>query len=305
MAPENDIIIQELLATMQELRLAIASGRPHAQPVVRRQSQCIDKALPLEVWERIFSYLYPSQITRLSKVNKTLHDIVAASSLWSKMFSQAFGPDAVLCTLPAMPESKSYMLYMCAVSTRVCEQCLVHAVPSMVRSELPARPLPVLVPDARLRRLNHPGPHQRINKRDSLWPGGKSQGAPRLFGQRIIYGEPINTRWTIRLCLPCRQAHYETYPEPIPKGMEHKRVTANQIINMGFILTDAEIRSLTHDPTTLISWTEYSVEEAFILHRHKVGGNAGMALLTTEKVLWKEKEEQNRTDARIEEYCHF
>jgi len=49
MATENDIVIQELLATMLELRLAIVAGLPQHRPLVRRHSQGINKLLPFEV----------------------------------------------------------------------------------------------------------------------------------------------------------------------------------------------------------------------------------------------------------------
>ncbi|KAG0342691.1 hypothetical protein BG000_002475 [Podila horticola] len=84
----------------------------------KRQSQFrshnhIDKRVPPEIWERIFSRLYPSQLSRMSMVNKNFNKIVSSLSVWSRMFSLIFGPEMKLRTLRNMPESKSYMLYMC------------------------------------------------------------------------------------------------------------------------------------------------------------------------------------------------
>ncbi|KAF9304164.1 hypothetical protein BG003_001766, partial [Podila horticola] len=73
----------------------------------------IDKRIPPEVWERIFSRLYPSQLSRLSMVNKTFNKIVSSLSTWSRMFPVAHSSDKQrLRTLRDVPESKSYMLYM-------------------------------------------------------------------------------------------------------------------------------------------------------------------------------------------------
>ncbi|KAI1321585.1 hypothetical protein EDD11_003065 [Mortierella claussenii] len=74
----------------------------------------VDKRVPVEVWERIFNRLYPSQLSRLSMVNKTFNKIVSSLSVWSRMFTLAFGPKKRLRTLRNIDESKSYMLYMCA-----------------------------------------------------------------------------------------------------------------------------------------------------------------------------------------------
>ncbi|KAK3827844.1 MAG: hypothetical protein J3Q66DRAFT_394167 [Benniella sp.] len=43
-----------------------------------------EKRVPIEVWERIFNYLYPSQLSRLSMVCRTLPDIVAKLPIWPK-----------------------------------------------------------------------------------------------------------------------------------------------------------------------------------------------------------------------------
>ncbi|KAF9123817.1 hypothetical protein BG015_005237 [Linnemannia schmuckeri] len=81
------------------------------------------KRIPVEVWEQIFSYLYPSQLSRISMVNKNLNSIVSLLEVWSRMFAVAHGPKAHLRPLLGISKSKSYMMFMCSSSLHVCERC--------------------------------------------------------------------------------------------------------------------------------------------------------------------------------------
>ncbi|KAG9062671.1 hypothetical protein KI688_004975 [Linnemannia hyalina] len=112
------------------------------QSQLRSQDQ-IDKRVPPEIWEQIFQHLYPSQLSRMSMVNSNLNKIVSSLSVWSRMFSVVYGPKKRLRTLRNMPESKSYMLYMCASSFHVCEGCLA-LVPFVFNPNMPANLQPVL-----------------------------------------------------------------------------------------------------------------------------------------------------------------
>ncbi|KAF9119217.1 hypothetical protein BG015_006393, partial [Linnemannia schmuckeri] len=71
--------------------------------------------------------------------------IVSSLSVWSHMFSVAFGPTMRLRTLRDMPESKSYMLYMCASSLYICEQCLSRS-PCETKFDLRGYKLPSPTP---------------------------------------------------------------------------------------------------------------------------------------------------------------
>ncbi|KAK5827529.1 hypothetical protein F5H01DRAFT_361967 [Linnemannia elongata] len=135
----------------------------------------IDKRVPPEIWQRIFSRLYPSQLSRLSLVNKNFYKIVSSLSVWSRMFSVTFGPKVRLRTLRNMPESKSYMLYMCASSLYICEACLGRTPFQDV--SYPYRPLPVLAPMQTMSR-----------------------------GSIKYLGEEINLCWKIRMCTACRSS---------------------------------------------------------------------------------------------------
>ncbi|KAF9560302.1 hypothetical protein EC968_006254, partial [Mortierella alpina] len=81
----------------------------------------IDHRVPLEVWQRIFRGLYPSQLCRLSMVNRNFNRIVSSLLFWSRIFPLIFGDTKRLRTLVNIPESKSYMLYICANSLDICE----------------------------------------------------------------------------------------------------------------------------------------------------------------------------------------
>ncbi|KAG0352272.1 hypothetical protein BGZ54_002873 [Gamsiella multidivaricata] len=79
------------------------------QSALRTHDQ-FDKRVPPEIWQRTFNRLYPSQLSRISMVNKNFNTIVSSLPVWSHMFSVAFGPKMRLRTLRNIPESKSYML---------------------------------------------------------------------------------------------------------------------------------------------------------------------------------------------------
>ncbi len=138
----------------------------------------LDQRVPREVWECIFNGLYPSQLSRLSLVNKNFNDIVSSLSLWSRMFTTAHGPKTRLRCLRGMPESKSYMLYMCANSLRVCEQCLGS--------------------------FNHYFAKEKLEWH--LAP------LPTLCTEEFKYlGEPINEDWKIFICLSCSRKNRGTW----------------------------------------------------------------------------------------------
>ncbi|KAF9304930.1 hypothetical protein BGZ74_000147 [Mortierella antarctica] len=106
----------------------------------------IIKTLPLEIWQQILPHLYPSQLARLCLVNKRFFDLVTNQPLWSAMYYTAF-PKETLDLLPGMPTSRSYMLFMCANSFLICEQCFVHHNPKdLGRAQLASLPLKVYLP---------------------------------------------------------------------------------------------------------------------------------------------------------------
>ncbi|KAG0371703.1 hypothetical protein BGX24_001307 [Mortierella sp. AD032] len=150
---------------------------------VRKRDQ-IDKQVPPEIWEQIFSHLYPSQLSRMSMVNKNLNMIVSSLEVWSRMFYAAYGPKAQLRKLTCIPKTKSsYMIFMCASSLHVCEKCfglIGYNTDKLYKLPLP---IPVLLPK-------------------------RSTDVNKYLGGRF------DPNWTIRMCLLCRQGHISDFEEP-------------------------------------------------------------------------------------------
>ncbi|KAG0053650.1 hypothetical protein BGZ83_000721 [Gryganskiella cystojenkinii] len=316
MAPEdmknNTIMLEQLLKAIQQLQASSISTQealaqllkpPIPAPLKRNWSPSADKRLPFEIWEHILTFLYPSQIARLSRCSRTMYEIISASIVWSPWFKKAFGPEVILDTLPAMKESKSYMLYMCAVSSRVCEQCLVYAVPSKMVQDRAARPLRVLIPDAILarrdrtrRRGNGAAASSNNSNSNSSSSSNETKSLP------VYVGEPMNTTWSIRMCLPCRQVHYLDYTESIPVSMLGQFNTYHHIANT-YQLNVMEVNALLsrlqpmdygrrHD-------TVFSEEEALRSSRFKYGGDVGLVTMKEPAAILAD---ESKTESRIEEY---
>ncbi|KAF9988604.1 hypothetical protein BGZ75_009102 [Mortierella antarctica] len=136
----------------------------------------IDHRIPLEVWQRIFSGLYPSQLCRLSMVNRNFNRIVSSLLIWSRIFPLIFGDTKRLRTLGNIPESKSYMLYICANSLYICEACL-----GLTENHLYFnKPQPTLAPMPTMTK-----------------------------GEIQFLGEELNLTWMIWMCSACRDRQYE------------------------------------------------------------------------------------------------
>lgn len=147
-----------------------------SEPQLQLQTHAqIDKRVPPEIWERILSRLYPSQLSRMSRVNRNFNKIVSSLPGWSRMFSVVFGPKMRLRTLRNMPESKSYMLYVCAGSLYICEECLKLVPYLLVQNHSQNLPSSTLVP-----------------------PPTMSKGNIKYLG------EEVNLNWTVRMCRSCR-----------------------------------------------------------------------------------------------------
>lgn len=146
----------------------------------RHRVEPIHKRVPIEVWERIFNRLYPSQLSRLSMVNKNFNNIVSSLSVWMDMFKAAHkrkgshrmgGPLKHLRTLHNMPNFKSHMLYMCAISLYICERCF---------------------------NMSSSTPSECVKPKKSPAP------MPIMSIGRIEYvGEELDLNWTVNLCQLC------------------------------------------------------------------------------------------------------
>ena len=83
---------------------------------------------------------------------------------------------------------------MCVLSPVICEQCFKYH--GNDYSKLYQMPLPV------------PAPSQT-----------------RCTRTVTYLGEPIDTDFTVRLCLPCRKAFFLIYDEPIPQEIQFEKMT--------------------------------------------------------------------------------
>lgn len=141
-----------------------------------------DIRIPTEVWERIFSYLYPSQLSRLSIVSKAFYSIVASLPVWTRLFALAH-PNMELRLLRGRSASNSCFLYMCAISLHFCESCQKL---TPFQQDNPFKlPLPVLV---------------TLPSNSVLTTSITS----RRGGDRYIAGNMVNYNWRIRKCVGCR-----------------------------------------------------------------------------------------------------
>ncbi|KAF9384702.1 hypothetical protein CPB97_005438 [Podila verticillata] len=138
--------------------------------------------IPVELWIHVCSYLYPSQLTRLSQTNHAMYEIVSNLGTWSMILQRVY-PERLHRIIPGLPISKSHMLYVLASSFRICEQCFRYcAAGSEGRACLP-------------------------------WP-------TRVIPSSSDQDE--HQPWTIRQCLACRRAHFAQYPEPIPVAVDQR-----------------------------------------------------------------------------------
>ncbi|KAF9982137.1 hypothetical protein BGZ75_006484 [Mortierella antarctica] len=140
-----------------------------------------DSRLPTELWKVVCSYLYPSQLARLSRVNRTLNRLVSNMRIWSAYFVQLRGRRSFPFFEHLRNKPNHHMHYIIALSYHICDHCTILSHPDSPQ-KFAAMPLSVLE-----------------------WPQPKQD-------QADYYPRPGN----VHLCLPCRREHYEVYPEPIP-----------------------------------------------------------------------------------------
>lgn len=152
-------------------------------------SRTIDCRLPIEVWHKICSYLYPSQLSRLSLVSKTLAETIASLRYWSLLFHRSHDPKTALWLLAGVPESKCYMMYMCAWSSMICEGCYKKC--DINSKNQASFPLPVNPTTESMTR-----------------------------GEITFVGCPVDEQWSIQLCLQCRKDHFALHSETVPHAAE-------------------------------------------------------------------------------------
>ncbi|KAG0371283.1 hypothetical protein BGZ54_007472 [Gamsiella multidivaricata] len=170
--------------------------------------------LPLELWEVVASHLYPSQLTRLSQTCKALYGVVARLSLWRLWYENLFeaGQFGGLASAPFYPpdlHQAANMLYICARSFRICEECACFCKEWHCLGMLMQLPLSVTMP-----------PSTALSP-SSCSLSSTSTSTSSSLSLALPPAQPDNdqaheagTPWSIRMCLRCRQKYYAEHPEP-------------------------------------------------------------------------------------------
>ncbi|KAG0056052.1 hypothetical protein BGZ83_006489 [Gryganskiella cystojenkinii] len=157
--------------------------------------------LPAEVWDLICDYLYPSQLIRLSKVNSDTRKVVCSRRLWNILFRRFYGDESTVAVLPGFSKAHSTMLLICAISPKICEQCLKHC--GTERENLAEMPLPAFAPSQ-----------------------------TRSTEKARCLGEPIDFTFEVHLCLDCRKALFQAVPMTVPLEIQKKAMTIEQARKM-------------------------------------------------------------------------
>lgn len=247
--PEQQLYLQ-LRSDSEELD----EEQEHQLQLHHNQQQFYELRLPLDVWIKICSKLYPSQLARFSLVNKGLYDLVASLHVWEgwhkRLHGEIWYADNIsrearynMRVLPGLPRSHSYMLFMCAISRQVCEKCLRRCDGKLQRGRLASMPLPVVV---------HQGP-----VKDEL----------------ESFEDDEERLWTIRMCKRCRISHYQSHLEPIPQEITTSFLT-KRVIREKYHLGHKEVQAITirGGKRGMITYSEAA---ALMESRRVFGGEVG------------------------------
>ncbi|KAF9931103.1 hypothetical protein BGZ65_005052 [Modicella reniformis] len=211
----------------------------------------IEKRVPFEVWVRILQYLYPSQLSRVSMVCRTLYEIVSELAIWPEIYTKAH-PDnknhliGGIKPTPGKNPRKLFMHYLCAEGLQICELCYsVYSGSDVSKDRLAFFPLPIHVWRVR---------------------------AFLMTVQFLPFSPKRPTDWTIRLCLVCRKAVFAHCPESVPKGAVGSVFVVSKLAAK-YNLTGLEIRPGYN------SFQDVAIyeEPVLVLARLRYGGDIGIA----------------------------
>ncbi|KAF9963422.1 hypothetical protein BGZ65_003487 [Modicella reniformis] len=236
----------------QETSLVIAHSSFQEKNLV------IDK-LPPELWDLIFSYLYPSHLAKLSQVNRHFYHLATNLCLWETIYYQAF-PYKPLQLLPHIPPLSSYALFLAANSLQICEQCFCRT--------------GTIIDDTTTTTTT------TTDSYTGQEPGqGQEQGSyEQQFLGTASMPLPVFLPWAksmIRLCLVCRRKHFYAFPEPIPVSMTGKRWRKKQI-RTRLHLRNEEIEQLKRYGCGPGRFS-FCAEDALTTARIFYGGDVGVA----------------------------
>jgi hypothetical protein len=219
----------------------------------RERGKPLDKRVPIEVWENIFQYLYPSQLARVSQVSKTFYYIVDGLSLWLKIYTigRLSSPRQDIGFGVITP--KRLMLFVIACSFCICEQCFRFCDGENALGRLAAMPLPV--------------PLWRI-----LWTTSWKYLYNNI-SSLVQQGVDLNvSEPKIRLCLSCRRTVNELFPESPPAHVTNRYLSKRELKEL-YHLGDKSIQGIANRRG--ISPVTYSEEDAWKRSRWMYGGTVG------------------------------
>ncbi|KAF9951525.1 hypothetical protein BGZ65_005892 [Modicella reniformis] len=141
--------------------------------------------------------------------------------------------------------SRDFMLYLCAESLRICEQCFSGCVRNPCNNDAYQIALPV-----------------------SVW---RIKMATRTTMSLPLSWGRARKHWAVRLCFTCRSKVFKRCPESMPREMLKSYLGYNAIIGK-YALEDQEIKTITRRSLDL-----FSQKEAKKKARSKFGGDVGIA----------------------------
>ncbi|KAF9349537.1 hypothetical protein BGX34_001752 [Mortierella sp. NVP85] len=279
-----------------------------------QQQQHYKLRLPLEIWVKICSHLYPSQLARFSRVNQTAYCLVASLERWEGWFKRLHGKPHtklkylqegtnlrqemhIMRPIPGLSISQSYMLFMCAISLQVCEKCFRRCDGKLQRGRLACMPLPVVMSQRYPERLPLPLPPPL----ESI-DGDESDLEDELACCKFRDDDDEDTEdddeqddddededddddedqekerpWTIRMCKGCRIKHYERHPEQIPQEITTSFLT-KRVLRQKYRLGNKEVQAITtrsRGNRKSGMPVTYSEADALIKSRRVYGGDVG------------------------------
>lgn len=226
----------------------------------------VDKRIPVDVWHHIFQYLYPSQLSRVSQVSKTLYDVVEGMSLWRTIYQKGLHIRPNIGFGATLP--KRLMSFIFACSFCICEQCFRSCDGENALGRLAAMPLPVPLKLV-------------LNKSDSSYGELFDRALSNLMDKMKKYDsdhfDPNELELKVRLCMSCRKTVYEKHPEEhIPSRLSGSYLTKKELKDI-YHLGDKSVQGILSriGPISGLP-TRYSEIEALKRARLLYGGSVGL-----------------------------
>ncbi|KAF9358750.1 hypothetical protein BGX34_008781 [Mortierella sp. NVP85] len=224
----------------------------------KERERPLDERVPVEVWEHVFRYLYPSQLSRVSRVSKTFYDIIDGLSIWHEIYIKGLSSPRQDIDF-GLTTPKRLMLFVFACSFCICEHCFRFCDGENVLGRLAVMPLPVS--------------QWRIQFTTTSSKCLISKFADMI--RRFINIDECEPE--IRLCLSCRRTAYEHLPESPPSDFVNRYLLKREL-KVLYHLGDKSIQGI--DDRRGSCPVTYSEKEAWKRSRSVWGGNVGFEAIS-------------------------